>query len=73
MGDSLFLEMAQTIEHLEETLPEITRRLQREQEVDETELEGFLGEMRGKLFFSQYSPHLLVISSALLELLGYNV
>jgi hypothetical protein len=25
------------------------------------------------MFFSQYSPHLLVISRGLLELLGYNV
>lgn len=29
--------------------------------------------MNSKLFFSQYSPNLLVISKGLLELLGYNV
>jgi hypothetical protein len=72
-GDSKFLEIALTLEHLEETLSEIHKKLHRESETDERELEGFMSEMSSKLFFSQYSPNLLVISKGMLELLGYNV
>jgi hypothetical protein len=29
--------------------------------------------MHSKLFFSQYSPHLLIISNSLIEMLGFDI
>lgn len=75
MGDVTYLNLAETVERVHKTLPSITSSLNNSEmmtEEQELKLNQFLEEMTSRPFFSQYSPHLLIISNAFLELLGYN-
>ena len=71
-GDCKFLEMAENLLQLEDIMPEMERRVLKCKEFDDASLQDFLGEMENKMFMSQYSQNLLVISKKLIEFLGFN-
>jgi len=54
-------------------LPEVNKQLHKETTLEEKNISEFLEEMSTRCFFSQYSPHLLIISNSLLQLLGYDM